>query len=104
LPLPLWAWAAKRTKAGGRGRCGELLAAWVPLAPLPPPPSHKGRGRSARAILQKIANRLAIALRRRQMIRQRASGNAVMVTPIERRGQADVRGAGRLPELGLLAP
>ncbi len=41
LPLPLWAWAVKRTKAGGRGLRQRLCA-----KPLPPTPSHKGRGRA----------------------------------------------------------
>jgi cytochrome c-type biogenesis protein CcmH len=47
LPLPLRAWAAKRTKVGGRGAYsqGQRLN-----APLPPPPSLKGRGSNLPAL------------------------------------------------------
>jgi len=47
LPLPLWAWAAKRTKVGGRG-------AFIPgrrlYASLPPTPSDKTRGRAGSSL------------------------------------------------------
>ena len=42
LSLPLWAWPAKRTEAGGRGVYRERRRLYIPL---PPTPSHKGRGR-----------------------------------------------------------
>jgi len=58
LPLPLRAWAAKRTEVGGRGadRTGAADG-----GPLPPPPSLKGRGSSltaADAIIDEGVRRL----------------------------------------------
>ena len=37
LPLPLWAWAARRTKVGGRGYSARTL-------PKPPPPNPLPQG------------------------------------------------------------
>jgi branched-chain amino acid transport system permease protein len=51
LPLPLWAWAAKRTKVGGRGRRERGTSVAATLEPPPPPnlgplrgPSPQGEG------------------------------------------------------------
>src|SRR5580658_9265309 len=44
LPLPLRAWAAKRTKLGGRGPVPRYLGS-ISAATPPPAPSLKGRGR-----------------------------------------------------------
>jgi len=45
LPLPLWAWVAKRTKVGGQGRAGKDIVANRAATP-PPNPLPQGEGKN----------------------------------------------------------
>jgi hypothetical protein len=54
------------------------------------------------SILQPVGDGRVIAPQRGQVIGHRMAGDALVVAPVEGRRQAEVRGAGRFPEVGLL--
>src|SRR5579862_6191963 len=77
--LPLWVWRTNNT--------------WCQTAE-----------RSRAFALQRVRHSVLKPLQRRDMVRQRLAGEAVVVAPVEGRRQAEMRRPGLFPECGLFCP